>query len=122
MRLLICLVLIPALLMAEPWGKDADLAQPKMLSCPPPEAASPMAFAAKVVIRFHQVVISPTDGPRSHYNPSSSYYGLDAISKYGFLRGYFMTCDRLMRENADPWVYRQCCLPDGTVLKWDQVP
>ena len=94
---------------------------------PPPyipkeKTCGPINWAAQKMIRFHQCVISPADGPRSHYNPSSSYYTLDAMKKYGFLQGFVMGCDRLMRENSDPWVYRTCRLEDGTVLKLDPVP
>ena len=107
----------------EPWGKDADMATISVArcecrSCPP----SPMNLAAQMIIRFHQTVISPADGPRSNYRPSSSQYALDAIRKYGFLKGFIMGCDRLMRENDDPWVYKKCRLSDGSILKKDPVP
>ncbi|MEX1012664.1 MAG: membrane protein insertion efficiency factor YidD, partial [Waddliaceae bacterium] len=73
-------------------------------------------------IYFHQNVISPADGPRSHYFPSSSQYTLEAIRKYGFFKGVIYGCDRLMRENDDPWIYPEYMLPDCTTLKYDPVP
>lgn len=73
------------------------------------------------MIAFHQEVISPADGPRSHFLPSSSQYTLDAMRRYGFFKGYLMGCDRLMRENEDPWVYKKITLSDGTVRKLDPV-
>ena len=58
------------------------------------------------MIRFYQNVISPIDGPRSNYEPSSSEYTRQAICKYGFFKGVALGCDRLMRENKAEWVYR----------------
>ena len=46
---------------------------------------------------------------------------LDAIRKYGFFRGVPLGCDRLMRENDDPWVYPLITVEDGKVFKYDPV-
>lgn len=111
-----------AVLMGDPWGKDADLAYKPI---PVREQKCPTPFfgrVAEAMIHFHQSTISPADGPRSSYFPSSSQYTLDAMRKYGFFKGYIMGCDRLMRENPEPWVYRTITLPDGTCMKWDPVP
>jgi putative component of membrane protein insertase Oxa1/YidC/SpoIIIJ protein YidD len=72
----------------------------------------------EVAIWFHQNVISPVDGPRSHFKPSSSNYMLQAIQKHGFIQGYMMGCDRLLRENSDPWIYRTAVI-DGALWKID---
>lgn len=95
----------------EPWGKDADLAYAK----PTPKSQSQLSLLSlgmEKVIWFHQNIISPVDGPRSHYKPSSSGYMLQAIHKHGFIKGYLMGCDRLLRENNDPWVYRTALIDD----------
>lgn len=111
-------------LFADPWGKDADLAgiqqQHVYMECT--KKPSLLAQVGIQAIRFHQVVISPADGPRSHFIPSSSQYALEAMSKYGFFTGVMMGCDRLMRENSDPWVYRKVTDPSGRIMKWDPVP
>ena len=73
---------------------------------------------ADAIIRFHQTVISPVDGPRSHYRPTSSRYMQLAMYRYGFLRGYLMGCDRLLRENDEEWVYRKIEV-DGQIFKYD---
>lgn len=119
------LFLIPTFLFSipgyyEPWGKDADLkytadAKSQELSL------SMMAHAMEKVIWFHQNIISPIDGPRSHYKPSSSNYMLQAIRKHGFFKGYIMGCDRLLRENSDPWIYRTALI-DNKIWKTDPPP
>lgn len=121
MKRLLILICLLSSLSAEPWGKDADLVSP---SCPPatPPRHSLVAKLGIQAIRFHQEVISPADGPRSHFIPSSSQYTLDAMKKYGFIQGFAMGCDRLMRENDDPWVYRKILDPSGREMKWDPVP
>jgi putative component of membrane protein insertase Oxa1/YidC/SpoIIIJ protein YidD len=108
-------------LLSNPWGKDADLALNRKTECQTERHVSFLARLGTGAIRFHQEVISPADGPRSHFIPSSSQYTVDAMQKYGFFRGYAMGCDRLMRENGDMWVYRT--LPDerGRPMKWDPV-
>lgn len=120
---LLCFFCITSLF-ADPWGKDADLVSRKISSCQieKNEESSPIARLGIVAIRFHQEVISPADGPRSHFIPSSSQYTLDAMKKYGFIQGVMMGCDRLMRENDDPWVYRKTV--DGALhpMKFDPVP
>ena len=100
----ICIALIlPLTLYARPgyftpWGKDAELRISQEEKIP---AQSLTVRCAEAIIHFHQNVLSPVDGPRSHFQPSSSNYMLDAIHKYGFLQGFIMGCDRLMRENGD---------------------
>ena len=117
------LLLIPFILTAGdlPWGKDADLAFQEK----PPVRKPPISAAAAcggMLIRFHQDVISPADGPRSHYIPSSSQYTYDAMMRYGFFKGWILGCDRLMRENDDPWVYPTILSPNEALLKWDPSP
>src|SRR5580700_1684069 len=105
----------------EPWGKDAAISRPPA----PIENTAPSfslpTYCAEAMIRFHQQVLSPVDGPRSHFKPSSSNYMLDAIHKYGFLQGFVMGCDRLLRENGDAWCY-QTIESDGKLYKYNPVP
>lgn len=110
-------------LYADPWGKDADLCRPKS-SAQHPIACQTAILGplAELLISFHQEVISPCDGPRSHFLPSSSQYTLQAMRKYGFYQGFTMGCDRLMRENDDPWVYRTTIDASGKKMKLDPVP
>ena len=104
---------------ADPWGKDADIVHPSACTvCV--EQPTLLARCGIRAIRFHQQVISPADGPRSHFIPSSSQYTLEAMQKYGFIQGFTMGCDRLMRENSDEWVYRKI-EDNGKLFKHDPV-
>ena len=119
------LLFLPTLLFAipgyhQPWGKNADLHSPSHHQ-QTPLFLSPLAEAMEKIIWFHQNIISPVDGPRSHYKPSSSAYMLQAIRKHGFFKGYLMGCDRLLRENSDPWVYRTTLI-DNKIWKMDPPP
>lgn len=128
MRFNCLLTLLPPLLLAEigyvePWGKDSALCaidhsahREKPLS-----PLSPLGQLAEKLILFHQTSLTHTTGPRSHFRPSSSHYALEAIRKHGFFKGYLMGCDRLMRENADPWLYRTSVV-DEILYKWDPAP
>lgn len=105
----------------EPWGRDADLVLQGPEQCNKDALRLSLNSLAEKLIIFHQEVISPADGPRSHYKPSSSQYTLEAMRKYGFLEGFLWGCDRLMRENNDPWVYEVVVDPAGEKFKWDPV-
>ena len=104
----------------EPWGKDENLRTPVQRSSlyDIPPSRNPLVYGMDMLVQFHQNVISPVDGPRSHFRPTSSRYMLLAMKRHGFIKGYLMGCDRLMRENSDPWVYRQKEI-NGVVYKWD---
>ncbi len=101
----------------EPWGHDAGIRSE--LAATSPRVSAPVAVRiADAVIRFHQDVISPVDGPRSHFRPTSSRYMQLAMHRYGFFKGYVMGCDRLLRENEEEWVYRTVEI-DGISFKYD---
>ena|ERR1700722_16411260 len=119
----VLILFFAALAGEEPWGKDASLAYnykapPSNFKCPTPI----LGALSEVLVAFHQQIISPCDGPRSHYLPSSSQYALDAIRKYGFFTGFGLGCDRLMRENKEEWVYRKTVDGAGQSIKYDPVP
>ena len=103
----------------EPWGKDADIGAEQK-----PEEKKEYSLLVKAfekVILFHQNIISPVDGPRSNFRPTSSRYMLLAMRRHGFFKGYIMGCDRLLRENDADWVYRKKLI-NGKVYKWDPPP
>lgn len=117
-------LLLPFTSSCTPFGKDAELVffqseTPEY--CPCPTASGPGVSLSRLLIRFHQEVITQIDGPRSHFRPSSSQYTLDAIEKYGFLTGWILGCDRLLRENDDPWIYPKRLNENDELYKWDPV-
>jgi len=101
----------------EPWGKDSDLI-PTQKKAVQEKKANPAMKMANSVISFHQNHLSPTTSARSSYRPSSSRYMELSIKRYGFLKGYIMGCDRLMRENDEEWVYRTVEI-GGKIYKFD---
>ena len=119
-KIFICFILCFFPLTAEqPWGKDADLVHQrnqKTTSCP-----STLSSGASKLIERYQQIISPADGPRSHFRPTSSQYTKESIQKYGFFKGWIMGCDRLMRENNEEWVYKTTYTKKGHCIKSDPV-
>ena len=119
-----CLLLLTAPLLCfakpgyfEPWGKDSDLKISANEEIRVEKSSIAVGIAEKI-INFHQQVISPVDGPRSHYRPGSSEYMRIAMKNHGFIKGFVMGCDRLLRENKDPWVYRSI-EENGEQFKYD---
>ncbi len=49
------------------------------------------------MIRFYQRKISPAFPPRCRYSPTCSAYAVEAITKYGAIKGGWLTFKRLMR-------------------------
>ncbi|MGD2169798.1 MAG: membrane protein insertion efficiency factor YidD [Chlamydiota bacterium] len=101
----------------EPWGKDTILLQKKAHQSIPQKKTVGRKIA-NGVIHFYQKNISPANGPKSNFRPTSSKYMELAIQRYGFVKGFVMGCDRLMRENSDPWVYRTIDV-NGCTYKFD---
>lgn len=89
----------------ELWGTDSEWSLSE-IKRPRDDVHAGQKICASM-IRFFQVYISPIDGPRSSFYPTSSQYALEAIKKYGVFKGIALGCDRLMRENKELWVYRK---------------
>ena len=53
------------------------------------------------LIRGYQLVISPIIGPRCRHLPSCSEYAIEAILRFGALRGGWLAIRRIIRCN--PW-------------------
>ena len=51
------------------------------------------------LIRFYQKHISPLSPPRCRYYPTCSAYAMEAIEKYGALKGGWLALRRLLRCN-----------------------
>ena len=59
------------------------------------------AFPFILLIRAYQLIISPWIGPRCRFTPTCSRYGIEALKKYGPLKGIWLTAKRLSR--CHPW-------------------
>lgn len=61
------------------------------------------AFAAPLIalVRFYQVCISPLKPPTCRFTPTCSEYALQALRKYGPLKGGWLALKRILR--CHPW-------------------
>ena len=50
-------------------------------------------------IRFYQREVSPLFPPRCRYIPTCSEYALEAVEKYGAVKGSFLAAKRILRCN-----------------------
>lgn len=53
------------------------------------------------LIRFYRSKISPLRAPCCRFTPTCSQYALEAVEKYGAVKGGFLAVKRLLRCN--PW-------------------
>ena len=57
-----------------------------------------ISFPFLILIRFYQYVLSPyLGGSKCRYTPSCSQYTLDAIQKYGPIKGIYLGTKRLSK-------------------------
>lgn len=56
---------------------------------------------ALALIRFYQRFISPLTPPSCIYTPTCSQFGYEAIARYGFFKGGWLTARRIAR--CHPW-------------------
>lgn len=56
---------------------------------------------ATVLIRAYQLIVSPLLGANCRFAPTCSQYALEAIERYGLLKGTWLGCKRLLR--CHPW-------------------
>jgi uncharacterized protein len=49
------------------------------------------------VIRVYQVVISPIKPPSCRFYPTCSHYGLEAVQRFGALKGGWLTLKRILK-------------------------
>ena len=53
------------------------------------------------LIRFYQYALSPMLPPRCRYQPTCSQYAIEAVRKYGALKGGWLAIKRIGR--CHPW-------------------
>lgn len=60
-----------------------------------------LAYPLLLLIRAYQLAVSPLLGSRCRFHPSCSEYSLDALRRYGALRGLWLAMRRVAR--CHPW-------------------
>lgn len=106
--------------MEEPWSVSA--ASPAFDA---PAYARELESSARFnplvwAVNGFQTFISPVDGDRCTLYPTCSAYSKEAIEKYGALRGFIMTADRLLHEADEP-SYAPLIRKHGTLRYYDPV-
>lgn len=54
-----------------------------------------------LLFRLYQVTLSPYIGKSCRYTPTCSNYGIEAVEKYGFFKGGWLTFKRIL--SCNPW-------------------
>lgn len=60
-----------------------------------------MKRVAILFIKLYAKLISPLLGPNCRYHPTCSQYSVEAIEKYGVLKGCWLGLKRILR--CHPW-------------------
>lgn len=60
-----------------------------------------VSFPLIALIKLYQWIISPWLGSKCRYTPTCSQYGIEALKKYGPIKGLWLTGKRIARCN--PW-------------------
>lgn len=50
-----------------------------------------------ILIRFYQKFISPLTPPTCRFYPTCSHYGIEAIQRFGALKGSWLTMKRIVK-------------------------
>lgn len=58
-----------------------------------------MKTVLMALIRFYRIFISPLNPPCCRFTPTCSEYALQAIEKYGALKGSWLAVKRIIRCN-----------------------
>jgi uncharacterized protein len=62
---------------------------------------NPLSYLFILIIKFYQYSISPLLPSACRYTPTCSHYAIDAIKKYGPLKGGWMAAKRI--GSCHPW-------------------
>ncbi|WP_071846609.1 membrane protein insertion efficiency factor YidD [Tatumella saanichensis] len=58
---------------------------------------SPGARLLIVLIRVYQRAISPLLGPHCRFNPTCSHYSIEALRRFGMVKGSWLTVKRVLK-------------------------
>ena len=60
-----------------------------------------ITFPFVILIKIYQLIISPLFPPSCRFVPTCSQYSLEALKKYGLLKGGWLTIKRIVK--CHPW-------------------
>ena len=60
-----------------------------------------LSFPFIAIVKLYQLLISPWLGPSCRYIPTCSQYAVEALEKYGPLKGLWLTLKRIAK--CHPW-------------------
>ena len=63
--------------------------------------SSPFSYLFIGILKLYQYTISPLLGPACRFQPSCSQYGIEALKKHGFFKGFGLTVKRISK--CHPW-------------------
>ena len=58
-----------------------------------------MKYIFIFLVRIYQKYISPIKPPSCRFYPTCSSYSIDAFKKHGFIKGFYLTLNRILRCN-----------------------
>ena len=61
----------------------------------------PLTYIAYLIVKAYQVVVSPFLGTNCRYNPTCSAYALEALKKFGIIKGGLLSIKRVAK--CHPW-------------------
>jgi putative membrane protein insertion efficiency factor len=56
-----------------------------------------MSRIAVAILRFYKRWLSPLMPPACRFEPSCSVYAMEAFTRYGFAKGFWLSAKRLLR-------------------------
>ncbi|MFT6074548.1 MAG: putative membrane protein insertion efficiency factor [Yoonia sp.] len=62
---------------------------------------TPFAYIVSLPVRAYRMILSPWVGTSCRYHPTCSAYSLEALEKYGAIKGSYLTVRRILR--CHPW-------------------
>ncbi len=60
-----------------------------------------LSFPFIILIKLYQWIISPWLGSKCRYTPTCSHYAIEALKKYGPIKGSWLTVKRIGK--CHPW-------------------
>tara|TARA_B100000214_G_scaffold265726_1_gene196797 strand:+ start:336 stop:557 length:222 start_codon:yes stop_codon:yes gene_type:complete len=61
----------------------------------------PLTYIAYLIVKAYQLVVSPLLGTNCRYNPTCSAYALEALKKFGIIKGGLLSIKRVAK--CHPW-------------------